>query len=132
MMLCIELGRDQFTLRFKVLDNPVAERWLERMDLRTPYPLDDPKRFYGFGSREEEIVRATAFITHCIAVINDFEPIIKQEFTHVDDQDCLIYLHHIFEVYLGLLDKQDHELWQRAPTSVRKALADLNIAVHRC
>ena len=132
MMLCIELGRDQFTLRFKVLDNPVAERWLERMDLRTPYPLDDPKRFYGFGSREEEIVRATAFITHCIAVINDFEPIIKQEFTHVDDQDCLNYLHHIFEVYHGLLDKQDHELWQRAPTSVRKALADLNIAVHRC
>jgi hypothetical protein len=31
-----------------------------------------------------------------------------------------------------LLDKQDHEYWNTAPESVQRALAELNIAVHRC
>jgi hypothetical protein len=132
MQLCIELGSDQFKLHFQVLDTPVAKLWVERMQLRDAYVLDDAKRFYGFDSPEEEIARATAFITHCIAVINDFEPIIEREFTTVDDQDCLNYLHHVFEVYHGLLDQQDHEFWRRAPDHVRRALANLNLAVHRC
>jgi len=132
MQLCIELGSDQFKLHFQVLDTPVAKLWVERMQLRDAYALDDAKRFYGFDSLEEEIARATAFITHCIAVINDFEPIIEREFTTVDDQDCLNYLHHVFEVYHGLLDQQDHEFWRRAPAHVRWALANLNLAVHRC
>jgi hypothetical protein len=35
-------------------------------------------------------------------------------------------------VYHGLLDQQTHEFYQRAPKDVQKALADLNILVHRC
>ena len=132
MQLCIELGSDQFKLHFQVLDTPVAKLWVERMQLRDAYVLDDANRFYGFDSPEKEIARATAFITHCIAVINDFEPIIEREFTTVDDQDCLNYLHHIFEEYHGLLNQQDHEFWHRAPAQVRRALANLNLAVHRC
>jgi len=129
--LCIELGSDQFTLRFQVLDNPVAVLWLERMTLSTSYPLDDPKRFYGFNTYEDEIERATEFLKRSISTINSFEKIIDREFTSIHDHDCLNYLHHIFEIYHGLLDKQNHEFWCRAPTEVRQALANLNIAVHR-
>jgi len=41
-------------------------------------------------------------------------------------------LHNIFERYHGLLDQQNTDYWNRAPVAVRKALAELNLAVHRC
>jgi hypothetical protein len=41
-------------------------------------------------------------------------------------------LHNIFERYHGLLDQQNTDYWNCAPVAVRKALADLNLAVHRC
>jgi len=132
MNFCIDLGHDNYTLKFQVLDTPVAELWIERMQSRANYPLDDPERFYGFGSPAEEETRAEQFINECITTINNFEPIIEREFTNIRDQDCLNYLHHIFEVYHGLLDQQTHEFWQRAPKEVQQALANLNIAVHRC
>ena len=40
-------------------------------------------------------------------------------------------MHHIFEVYHGLLD-QPHDFYIGAPEYVQKALAQLNIEVHRC
>jgi hypothetical protein len=52
--------------------------------------------------------------------------------TDINDQDTLNYLHHIFEVYHGLLDQQTHEFWQRAPDNIRRALANLNTQVHEC
>jgi hypothetical protein len=56
--------------------------------------------------------------------------VIDREFEYT--QDHLNYLHHIFEVHHGLLDQQTSNLWQRAPDTVRRALAELNLAVHRC
>jgi hypothetical protein len=129
--LHIELSKD-YTLDFKIHDTPIADLWLERMELRHPYPIDHPDRFYGFNSREQEINRAKNMIQDCIAIINSYQPIIEQEFTDVYDQDCLNYLHSIFERYHGLLNQQKTIWWLRAPQSVKRALADLNLAVHRC
>jgi hypothetical protein len=41
-------------------------------------------------------------------------------------------LHNIFEQHHGLLDQQTGDYWSRAPEPVRRALAELNLAVHRC
>jgi hypothetical protein len=38
----------------------------------------------------------------------------------------------MFETYHGLLDQQTHDFWINAPHPVQTALAQLNIAVHRC
>ena len=130
--LHIELGHDNFDLKFRLLDSPITELWIERMQSRQSYTLDDPKRFYGFNTQAEEITIATETITQCIDTINAYQPIIHRPFTDVHDQDCLNYLHNIFERYHGLLDQQDTEFWNQAPDPVRKALANLNIAVHRC
>ena len=130
--LHIELGNDNFDLEFRLLDSPITKLWIERMQSRQSYTLDDPKRFYGFNSQAEEITIATKMITRCIDTINAHQLIIHRPFTDVHDQDCLNYLHNIFERYHGLLDQQNTEFWNQAPDSVRKALADLNIAVHRC
>jgi len=123
---------NQVELQFKLLDTPIAKAWIERMQSRETYPLDDPQRFYGFNTPEEEAQRAQKFIVECIDTINSHEPIIDQNDDDIWDQDYLNYLHNIFEQYHGLLDQQDHDYWQSAPDEVRKALANLNIAVHRC
>ena len=118
------------TLQFKIRPTPLAELWVERMQARGSYPLDHPDRFYGFGSQLEERIRAEIMIEQCITTINQHTPIIKREFDW--SQDCLNYLHNIFERYHGLLDQQTSEYWQQAPDQVKQALAELNLAVHRC
>lgn len=127
----IRLGKSgDLTLKFQIRSSPVAQLWVERMSKRSAWPLDHPDRFYGFGTLDEERNRAIAMIQNCIATINSHEPIIDRPFEYT--QDCLNYLHNIFERYHGLLDQQTSPYWQRAPGPVRKALAELNLAVHRC
>ena len=131
--LVVELGKTStISLRFGIRHTPIANAWLEKMHGRQSWPLDDPTRFYGFDSLEQEITRAKEKINHCIDVINSHQPIVQRQFTSVYDQDLLNYLHNIFERYHGLLDQQNNEWWSSAPVPVRQALAELNVAVHRC
>ena len=132
MILCIELGSDQFTLQFNVLDTTIADLWVERMIARAEYPLDNPDRFYGFNSQAQEEARALAMIQASIDTVNRYSNIITRTISSVYDQDTLNYLHSIFEQYHGLLDQQSTEFWNTAPDTVKQALADLNINVHRC
>lgn len=129
-LLIIELEQG-LRLEFSLLDTPIADLWLERFEAAQAYPLDHPNRFYGFGTRDQENARALEQINHCINRINSHQPVIEKRLDRLDDQDTLNYLHNIFERYHGLLDQQDSEFWNTAPDSVRQALAELNLAVHR-
>jgi hypothetical protein len=128
--LVIKLGDDNFELRFKIRTTPLAELWLERMHQRHAWPMDNPDRFYGFGTAQQEQARAVNMIQQCIATINNYQHIIDREFEYT--QDGLNYLHNIFERYHGLLDQQTSKYWHSAPGEVRQSLANLNLAVHRC
>ncbi len=129
--LVIVLGQsDPLTLQFRIRNTPVARLWVDRMQSRGDYCLDHPKRFYGFDTLEQEQARAVDIIQQCITTINSHLPIITRPFEYT--QDCLNYLHSIFETYHGLLDQQNTLYWNTAPLPVRQALAELNIAVHRC
>ena len=129
--LTVLLGRNKdLLLKFRLRDTPVTNLWIDRMQSRGDYPLDHPDRFYGFGTLEQEQARAVSYIQSCITTINSHETIIHRPFEYT--QDCLNYLHNIFERYHGLLDQQNTNYWNRAPIAVRKALAELNLAVHRC
>ena len=124
---------DTFTLQYKLRDNPVVPKWCERVEsAQAKYKIDDPNRFYGFGSLASQQADALARINQCIDTINEFDLIIDQKLKSVKDQDTLNYLHHIFEVYHGALDQQTNKTWQRAPAKIKQALAELNILVHRC
>jgi hypothetical protein len=102
------------------------------MAQRHAWPLDHPDRFYGFDSTAQEKIRALSDVRRCVDTINQYSPIIDRALTSVGDQDTLNYLHNIFERYHGLLDQQHTEYWLAAPVPVREALAELNLAVHRC
>jgi hypothetical protein len=131
MILTISLPDLQ--LKFQVLDNPIAQLWLERMSQREQWPLDDPNRFYGFNTQDEDQRIALVKIKECIQGINSWQPLITRELSAVDDQDTLNYLHNIFEQWHGLLDQQPtHPEYGVIPLDVRQHLADLNVSVHRC
>ena len=122
---------DTFDLDFDIESNPIAGLWLDKMSKRFQWPMDDDRRFYNFDSIEKSRETARIDLQRCIEIINQHELIIEREFTSIDDQDLLNYLHNIFEKYHGLLDKQNTAWWLSAPIEVRQALAQLNIAVHR-
>ena len=131
MILTVTL--DNLKLQFTVLHNSVAKLWIERMQQRHRWPLDDPKRFYGFNSLEKDKSNALRNCQVIVQEINAWNPIIEKTLSAVEDQDTLNYLHSVFEQWHGLLDQQPrHPVYGIIPNYVRKLLADLNVAVHRC
>ena len=129
-VMTITFGGD-LSLEFDLEQHAIAQLWLAKMRARHAWPMDDARRFYGFDGPKRSRERAEQDLRTCIQVINAHQLIITREWTGIDDQDFLNYLHSIFEQYHGLLDQQDHAWWQQAPEDVKQALANLNIAVHR-
>lgn len=127
--LTVILGEDNFELRFAIRSTYLANLWMDRMRQRQDWPMDNPDRFSGFGTPAQEQKRAIDMIQHCIGTINSHQVVIERPFEY--SQDCLNYLHNVFERYHGLLDRQTSLYWQSAPQVVRTALANLNLAVHR-
>lgn len=128
-------SQDSIDLRFKLLDSNIGQRWVGEVLLaqHLGYSIDDPERFYGFNGIETETIKSLKLINQSIDTINNYQHIIGRRLDDINDQDTLNYLHHIFEVYHGLLDtQQDNEFFCRAPVEVQRALANLNIHVHRC
>lgn len=122
---------DPLILQFKLNTFPIVEKWVDKIvESQEKYKIDDPKRFYAFGSNE--VNTAIERINQVCDIINTHGPIVERRITYPIDQDTLNYLHHIFEVYHGLLDKQDHPFYVSAPDEVKLALRNLNIEVHRC
>lgn len=124
---------DPLTIQYNLISNPVTEKWLVKLEQSLGnIPIDDPYRFYGFDDKETERQKAINSINKCIDIINDFSPnFITRKIVDIIDQDTLNYLHHIFEVYHGLLD-EPHEFFKTAPKEVQWALGNLNVQVHRC
>ena len=90
---------DSITIRYQLKQHSVVERWVERVLLaQQQYTIDDPKRFYGFGTIEEQTQDALERINHCITLIKLQHPEISVgHLTDVHDQDRLNYFHNIFE-----------------------------------
>lgn len=119
------------TLRFKLNNFPIVEKWVNKVvESQEKYKIDDPRRFYSFN--DNEVHDAIERINNVCDIINTHGSIINRKVTYPIEQDTLNYLHHIFEVYHGLLDKQEHPFYVSASDEVKLALRNLNIEVHRC
>ena len=124
---------DAVVVDYQILTHTVATKWAINASIANKkYSIDEPERFYGIGTVESQSAQVIAKINQCIEVVNNYQPIINCGFDSIDDQDTLNYLHNIFELYHGLLDKQTSEFWASAPDQVRVALARLNTLVHQC
>jgi hypothetical protein len=118
---------DQLTIDYYLRDTSIAHKWVQRVQLaqQLGYPIDDPIRFYGFGSIIEQEANAVSDMNNLIDILQNWIDIDKR-LSNVKDQDTLNYLHHIFETEHGLLDKQNYG------TPLQQNLSKLNILVHRC
>jgi hypothetical protein len=124
---------DSIVVQYRLRQTDIVRRWIDKvLQAQKQYQIDDPKRFYGFGSYQAQVQDALDRINHNIAVINLHNHLIDRVLTDVRDQDTLNYLHNIFEIHHGLLDQQNRAHWLALPESVKLALADLNLCVHRC
>ena len=126
-------GEDDLTLTYNINDTSIAQRWAKLLaESVEKYSIDDPERLYGFDTETLERQRAVDAINKCVDTINDYKPgFVERRMTSELIQDDLNYLHHIFEVYHGMLN-EPHEFFLAAPTEVQQALGQLNIEVHRC
>lgn len=127
-------AENSIVLEYQLREYPIVQKWVSKViQAKELYEIDDPDRFYGFGSIDDQIESALNEINSYITVINLHSPsLISRQLYDINDQDTLNYLHHIFEIFHGLLDQQTNSFWQGSPESVRRCLAGLNIAVHRC
>ena len=124
---------DSLTLKYKLRNHSVVKKWIPLVLIANKkYQIDDPGRFYGFDSIDTQIKNALNDINHCVNIINSFKPIIDRKLSDIKDQDTLNYLHHIFEIYHGFLQDQNHKFWSQAPDDVKVALGELNRQIHRC
>lgn len=124
---------DAIDLTYQIREHRVATVWKNLVKTAiNNYSFDNPNRFTGFDSKEVQIQIALHKINETIDVINNHKLIIDRKLHDITDQDTLNYLHHIFEVYHGLLDNQNSSFWHQAPKKVQVALANLNIQVHEC
>jgi hypothetical protein len=126
-------GKDDLTLTYNINETSIAQRWAKLLaESIEKYSIDDPERLYGFDTEALERQRAVDAINKCVDTINDYKPgFVERRMTSELIQDDLNYLHHIFEVYHGMLN-EPHEFYLAAPTEVQQALGQLNIEVHRC
>jgi hypothetical protein len=124
---------NKLILDFNIFPTDISYRWQQLViDAKNKnYQIDDPSRFYGLNDKTLEIADAINSINKNIKIINSYENIIDRYLNSITDQDTLNYLHHIFEKYHGLLDQQNTIFWNNASIEVRKALAELNVCVHR-
>lgn len=115
------------TIDYALRNTPIACKWVQRVILaqKLGYTIDDPARFYGFGSIETQTELALATINHVIVQLNRWIKI-DYRLESILDQHTLNRLHHVFEIEHGLLDKQDSE------SELKEYLCQLNLAVHRC
>jgi hypothetical protein len=120
---------DEVELTFRLRDTQIAYKWVERVLTAQTlgYPIDDPNRFYGFGTQEQQTHDALTAINKLIDRLETFWRIpIGRRLTDINDQDTLNYLHHIFEVEHGLLDAK------KINPQFQKHIGHLNVLVHRC
>lgn len=123
---------DEYILTFDLFETNISKKWQNLLlNAQQKYSIDDTERFYGLDNFEQESLKAINFINKCIDLINADKTIIEKKLITIHDTDTLNYLHHVFEIYHGLLDAQNHDFWLNAKSETKKALADLNIAVHR-
>ena len=125
--------RGEQELSFVIGETNIAQRWARKLHfaISKRYKLDDPRRFYGHTSLSKESKDTLKWITECIDTINDHDPIIERSISRVDDQDTFNYLHSMFEQYHGQLGEPTG-WFESAPDTVQKAIAELNVLVHRC
>ena len=125
--------RGEQELSFVIAETNIAQRWARKLQfaLSKRYKLDDPRRFYGHTSLSKESKDTLKWITECINTINDHDAIIERSISRVDDQDTLNYLHSMFEQYHGQLGEPTG-WFESAPEPVQRAIAELNVLVHRC
>lgn len=132
--------KEDLPLLFQIYDIPPAQRWLTYLEiaLQEHSPIEHHRlldrkvhgRFVGFPETDRTPEQVSQLINECIDLINEHRPnTIDVKAKNIMDQDDLNQLHKYFEIYRGPV-LQPHELYEKGPQEIKKALEDFNIYIH--
>ena len=63
---------DSITVTYRLRQTSIAQRWVNKiLQAQAQYQIDDPARFYGFGSYESQVEDALDRINQNIMIINE-------------------------------------------------------------
>jgi len=135
VIITLTNGISDYNLEFSLRDINITHKWIKHLNLfiQAGQPWDDKKRFYNFANNEFTEQAVFKKLHELLMVIKSYAPeIVNKQISSPLSQDDLNYLHHIFEMYHGLYDKQNENVfYSQAPIEVQNALGDLNIWIHR-
>lgn len=119
-----------YRIVFDVIDSNIAKAWA--LEIGKRYPLYETDRFYSWPNDQRDKEYYINAINDKINIINTYYPdTIPTKATLDIDQPQLNYLHKFFEILRGEVI-QCTEFFNNAPTIVKNALQDFNIAIHAC
>jgi len=122
----------QLTLTFECLDTSISARWYELLCevLTTDPSLREDDRLHDFPHSSWTEPAVIDRINHCIDIINSQSLLIPERAVLGGGREQLNQLHLRFEQLRGgILTPSPH--WQSADHSLRAAINDLNLHIHR-
>lgn len=129
-----ENHRDIYDLEFDLIESSFLPKWIDRYLLAKQRQdrISEPWAFYNLNNDWSESATVD-FLNYHIDACNSFAPgLFSCNLNSIHDQDTLNYIHSVFELHHGKLDKwQNNPLLKQNP-KLREHLSHVNQAVHRC
>ena len=119
-------------LWFTLIPSPFLNKWLDRLlhAQQRQDPISEPWAFYDLNSDWSD-KRIIDEMNKSIDYCNQYEVMFDRKLKTVQDQDTLNYIHSVFELRHGQIDKwKDNELVATFP-ELRAQLSYINQLVHR-
>ena len=131
---CVEFAKGdcQLTLTYQCYDTPLAVRWYDLLSevLATDPRLRENDRLHDFPHSDWTESTVVDRINACIDIINTQSATISERAVRLGGRHQLNQLHLRFEQLRGGI-LTPSQLWQDADDSLRAAINDLNLLIHR-
>ena len=127
---------ETYDLHFNLIQSSFLPKWIDRLlnAQQRQDPISEPWAFYDCDNRASN-VDVQQMLNTQIDFCNSISPgLFDRKLENINDQDCLNYIHSIFELHHGKLDE-----WLTNPlfntpqgNELRHALSQINQLVHKC
>ena len=121
-----------YDLIFDLVDSTFLPKWIDRYlhSQQRQDSISEPWAFYHINN-EWTPERIVDDINKNIRFCNQFEPMFDRLLGSVEDQDTLNYIHSVFELRHGQIDKWKDDPLVSKHSELRLALSYINQSVHR-
>lgn len=124
-------GDDILSLRWEVLDTPIAKKWLAALSRSIPHGIFENDRVYNFPNQYWTKETISKDLSLCMEKIDKFYPNVFNVWpSSTMGLDETNSLHVYFEKLRGSIEHPS-EMFVNAPDDIRREIVRYNILIHR-